>query len=453
MKRKKIKSERKNIEQLNERKEIASQKPLFFYFLIVCLVISVAALLLSAICYSIVNIQGAQEKIYIVNSDNLESADAAIVPGTAVYEGNITAKAKDRLLAAITLYEKGLVDQIIVSGDVEETKPMSQYLMAKGVQKDDIASDEHGIDTYETLARIQEKYGEQTYYFCTQELYVHRAEYLMKRLGVDGRTICVDTMYYNEAGKSIVREYFAATKAVIDPILYGGNSKKSITRRGFIDVPQYEQDPHVVQASDLERPTDYRVIDMNPEDDYNVEKAVEYATTYALERNPQYPEFEQNCTNFVSQCLVAGGIDMQGTDTPQDDKRYVIGKGKQDWYSFCSEQKAEDGTLHYNTTTNFINTNAFIDFFTKEMGYEISIYNNDRQGKKDCFKEVASGDVLIFFGEDGDVVHVGLVTGIGESNAYYCSNTNNRRDYGAFRTSEREYAQFGIMHMSGKLPD
>lgn len=453
MKRKKIKSERKNIEQLNERKEIASQKPLFFYFLIVCLVICVAALLLSAICYSIVNIQGAQEKIYIVNSDNLESADAAIVPGTAVYEGSISAKAKDRLLTAIELYERGLVNQIIVSGDVEETKPMTKYLMAKGVSKEDIASDEHGVDTYETLARIKEKYGKKSYYYCTQELYLNRATYLMKRQGIDGLVVCVDTMYYSDAGKSMLREYFAATKAVTDSIIYGGNPKTSITEMDFIDVPQYKEDSHVVHASELETPEDYHVVDVNPKDDYDVGKAVQYATTYALEHNPEYPMFEQNCTNFVSQCLVAGGIAMNGGDECSYDRRYVIGDDEQDWYSFRSKQKQADGFFHYSTTSNFINTNAFIDYFTKVKGYELSIYKNDYQGKLACHKEMASGDVLIFFGENGEVVHLGLVTGIGQSNAYYCSNTNNRRDYGAFRTNEKDYAQFGIMHMSGKHPN
>ena len=444
---------RKRTKQKNKAKKQVVRKPLIIYFLIVCVLICLVVFIVSIVCFGIVSAHRPQEKIHIEKIDGIVSKDVAIVPGTTVYEGNISAKAKDRLLAAIELYEKDLVNQIIVSGDVEETKPMTKYLMAKGVSKDDIASDEHGIDTYETLARIKEKYGEQTYYFCTQEIYVNRAVYLMEKLGMDGLVVCVDTMYYSEVGKSMLREYFAATKAVIDPIIYGGNPQKSVKERDFINVPQYEKDPHVIHASELGTPEDYRVVDMNPSDNYDVEKAVKYATTYALEHNPEYPVFEQNCTNFVSQCLVAGGISMQGEDNPSDNKRYVIKKGKQEWYSFHTDQKKEDGFFHYNTTTNFINTNAFIKYFTEERGYELTIYNNDHQGKLACHKDIASGDVLIFFGEDGDVVHVGLITGIGESNAYYCSNTNNRRDYGAFRTSEKEYAQFGLMHMSGKLPN
>ncbi len=436
-----------------DKKQESVSKPLMLYFLIVCIIVGVFAMVCSAICYGIVHLSNQEEKNYIANIEELSPKAIAIVPGTAVQEGVITAKAKDRLLAAIELYEKGLVRKIVVSGDVEETPSMSQYLMAKGVAYGDIGSDEHGVDTYDTLARVQEKYGDKTYYFCTQELYVERAQYLMNQIGLDGSVICVDTMYYSDAGKSMLREYFAATKAVTDSIIYGGKPKKTITERDFIDVPQYEKDPHVVHASELETPEDYHVVDVNPKDDYDVDKAVQYATTYALEHNPEYPMFEQNCTNFVSQCLVAGGIAMNGGDECSYDRRYVIGDDEQDWYSFRSKQKQEDGFFHYSTTSNFINTNAFIDYFTKVKGYELSIYKNDYQGKLACHKEMASGDVLIFFGENGEVVHLGLVTGIGQSNAYYCSNTNNRRDYGAFRTNEKDYAQFGIMHMSGKLPN
>lgn len=46
---------------------------------------------------------------------------------------------------------------------------------------------------------------------------------------------------------------------------------------------------------------------------YNREKAVEYARKYALNYNPQYFHFDGlggDCTNFISQCLLAGGGKM-----------------------------------------------------------------------------------------------------------------------------------------------
>jgi len=46
---------------------------------------------------------------------------------------------------------------------------------------------------------------------------------------------------------------------------------------------------------------------------YNRLAAVEYAKKWAFKRNPKYFDFTQlggNCTNYVSQCLVAGGMPM-----------------------------------------------------------------------------------------------------------------------------------------------
>ena len=47
--------------------------------------------------------------------------------------------------------------------------------------------------------------------------------------------------------------------------------------------------------------------------DYNRDLAVEYAKKYALKYNPNYFHFDGiggDCTNFISQCLLAGGCKM-----------------------------------------------------------------------------------------------------------------------------------------------
>ena len=51
---------------------------------------------------------------------------------------------------------------------------------------------------------------------------------------------------------------------------------------------------------------------------YDRQKAVNYATTWALKRNPKYADFANiggDCTNFASQCLYAGGGVMNPTPT------------------------------------------------------------------------------------------------------------------------------------------
>lgn len=45
---------------------------------------------------------------------------------------------------------------------------------------------------------------------------------------------------------------------------------------------------------------------------YDRRKAVQYAERWWNAFNPQYPKFADDCTNFISQCLQAGGIPMWG---------------------------------------------------------------------------------------------------------------------------------------------
>lgn len=425
------------------------KKSVILHFLIVCGTIIVLMLSISVVCYRIVTTKGAGNGTYIEQMDDLSAKDVAIVPGTAVYQGSLTAKARDRLLAAIQLYEKGLVKQIVVSGDDTEATAMAGYLMLKEIPAEDIYTDEHGIDTYETIARTKEKLGEKSYYFCTQELYGNRAQYLMQTMNMQGTVIYVDSMYYNGAGRNAIREYFAATKAVAESVIYQGSAKKSINEVDFITVVEPEENINLVYADELQTPEGYRVRDVNLEDSYDVIKAVNYARTYALQANPEYPKFEENCTNFVSQCLLAGGILSSGEGEILKEKRWNISGEETDWYSI-SEVLEEDGLRHYSTTSNFINTDAFIRYFTTERGYEFTIYNNDYEGRMRCLNEVASGDVLILFNEDDTIAHVGIISGISENNVYFCANTTEHLDYGVFQISGKKYAQFGILHMSGK---
>ena len=45
---------------------------------------------------------------------------------------------------------------------------------------------------------------------------------------------------------------------------------------------------------------------------YNREAAVRYANKWWDSRNPAFPAFDVDCTNFISQCLLAGGAPMHG---------------------------------------------------------------------------------------------------------------------------------------------
>lgn len=45
---------------------------------------------------------------------------------------------------------------------------------------------------------------------------------------------------------------------------------------------------------------------------YDREAAVRYANEWWNGRNPAFPSFDDDCTNYISQCLLAGGAPMHG---------------------------------------------------------------------------------------------------------------------------------------------
>ncbi len=61
---------------------------------------------------------------------------------------------------------------------------------------------------------------------------------------------------------------------------------------------------------------------------YDRLKAVQYAERWWNSFNPQYPQFTDDCTNYISQCLYAGGIPMWGK--PNRSKGWWI-EGKSNW--------------------------------------------------------------------------------------------------------------------------
>lgn len=58
---------------------------------------------------------------------------------------------------------------------------------------------------------------------------------------------------------------------------------------------------------------------------YDREAAVHYANAWWNDYNPAYPMFTDDCTNYVSQCLRAGGAPMWGA--PGREQGWWIGQG------------------------------------------------------------------------------------------------------------------------------
>ncbi len=83
---------------------------------------------------------------------------------------------------------------------------------------------------------------------------------------------------------------------------------------------------------------------------YNRKKAVDYAYKWWNKRNPAFYNFDKiggDCTNFISQCLLYGGIDMQikpiGWHYLSLSNRSPAWSGVNEFYSFLITNNAENG--------------------------------------------------------------------------------------------------------------
>ena len=121
---------------------------------------------------------------------------------------------------------------------------------------------------------------------------------------------------------------------------------------------------------------------------YNRRLAVEYAVKWAFMRNPLFYDFSDiggNCTNFVSQCILAGCCTMNFTRD--------VG-----WYYISSEDRAASWT----------GVQFLYDFLTsnRDAGpFGIGTDTDDLQ----------IGDVIQLADEDGSYYHSLLVTGFNGS--------------------------------------
>ena len=173
-------------------------------------------------CFAYRKLHGKQKRAVpdVFFCEALRKRDGILVPGALVKNGVIGAQLKDRLDGALRLYRAGLGTYILFSGTAKEVKFMKMYLLLRGVPEDKLYTDRKGYDTFQTMKNTQSAFRGQTFYVCTQKLYVPRTDYLAETAGLDAHGIIVDSMIYRSRHKDRIREYFAASKAWMEGVFY-----------------------------------------------------------------------------------------------------------------------------------------------------------------------------------------------------------------------------------------
>lgn len=148
--------------------------------------------------------------------------DCVIVPGALIHpDGRPSEMLSDRLDMAIRIYDAGLTNRILVSGDnsrldYNEPASMRQYLMSAGIPPECIFMDYAGFDTYDTLYRARTVFQVERALFTTQDFQLLRALYIARQLGIDVWGVQSDYKASYRRAWYRLREYPARFKAFVD---------------------------------------------------------------------------------------------------------------------------------------------------------------------------------------------------------------------------------------------
>ena len=159
---------------------------------------------------------------------------------------------------------------------------------------------------------------------------------------------------------------------------------------------------------------------------YNRERAVEYALEWALMRNPLFLNFTGrggDCTNFISQCILAGSCTMD----------YTKDFG---WYYINVDNRAPSWT----------GVEFFYDFITEQPIFSSENSGIGPYGREVRAREVELGDIIQLADSEGDFYHSLIVTGFEANDFLICAHSDDARNR---RFSTYNYSSLRYFHIDG----
>ena len=163
---------------------------------------------------------------------------------------------------------------------------------------------------------------------------------------------------------------------------------------------------------------------------YNRDNAVTYARRWALDRNPLFPDFAGiggDCTNFVSQCILAGSCQQN----------FTVDFG---WYYLSQSERAPSWT----------SVEYLYDFLTGSPDFADENGGIGPFGEEVLRRDVSPGDVVQLADSAGDFYHSLLISEISNGEIYVCAHTNDVLDR---PLSEYNYTTARFIRINGvRLP-
>ena len=157
---------------------------------------------------------------------------------------------------------------------------------------------------------------------------------------------------------------------------------------------------------------------------YDKDKAINYAHNHYLNYNKKYNRHPKDCTNFVSQCVHAGGKKMKYKNYKKILQYKDMYKTTSYWYSHRYEKWRTNYYVYkWKETSAWVGVEDFCKYWRKhEAKITVTSSLNKMQNK------AVRGDVVQFYVKSKGWYHSTIVTAGKKGALKYCAHSNSRRD-------------------------
>ena len=173
------------------------------------------------------------KKAIFFNVNTLPSNDYALVLGT----NRFVAKGRENLFftyrmeATSRLYKEGKIKYIILSGNNDseyynEPEDMKRVLLGMGIPAEVMTLDFAGFRTFDSVVRAKDVFKKKKLTIISQNFHNARALYICKHQGLEAVAFAAQDVPGGYPLKTLLREYMARPKAMIDLFLVSPFVKK-----------------------------------------------------------------------------------------------------------------------------------------------------------------------------------------------------------------------------------
>ena len=195
-------------------------------FRLVFIIIFVAILLVAGT--NIYTVFKTKDRIYtpetFLSREDSEKFDCILILGAGVRpDGTPSPMLEERLDCGFELYQSGVSDKILVSGDhgqnnYDEVNTMKSYLVDKGVPSKDIFMDHAGFSTYDSIYRANAIFTSEKVCIVSQKYHLYRALSLSDALSIDAVGVDAQKVVYKGYQVRELREVAARSKDFVSAI-------------------------------------------------------------------------------------------------------------------------------------------------------------------------------------------------------------------------------------------